>query len=291
MFEAYFIKVRNPSECLQSLKVYGGLILIIMTFFACNKEPLEQNTKETFIHLSHFRMTENHQFNSQLSTIDFKVYDLRLLGGDLALDTSGDPAVMDTLDRWFDLKSEQTLWALGNHDYNDLNRVESYTNRPPVYTYTYKSICFLVLDTQDDYSNYSGEQLALIKTVLDTLEDSEYLFLLHHKLNWLYGHPDLEAQIDDLANGRFGDCFYCTNPNNFYQEIYPMLKGLADEGTEIYCVGGDLGYHTKTFYFSPDENIHFLASGMNGLDEDNAVIIFEYDPISHKLDWSFQKLD
>ena len=59
--------------------------------------------------------------------------------------------------------------------------------------------------------------------VLDTIQQSNHLIILHHKLIWMYDHDVLESQISSVSNADLGGCFNCINPNNFYSEIYPKL--------------------------------------------------------------------
>lgn len=87
--------------------------------------------------------------DSVAENIDYSFYDMLWLGGDLALSSSLDDMTMDHLDSILDLDNENTLWALGNHDYADLDRVQAYTYRLPYYAYYKDKITFIVLDTQD----------------------------------------------------------------------------------------------------------------------------------------------
>lgn len=243
-----------------------------------------------FLHVAHTRMNSNGEFNEPLTQVDFSKYDVLLLGGDLASNTSIDSRPMDSLDHVFDFASENTLWALGNHDYDDLDLVKEYTGRPPFYTYTKEKVTFLVLDTQDSMSNFVGEQLEMIKNVVDTLSYSTHLVLLHHKLIWMYGNAELESEISMVSNGQAGECFWCINPNNFYPDVYPLLLDVEEQGIEVLCIGGDLGFYSKTFQYETPEGIDFLGAGMNLGDEENPVLLLKYDFTTSQLDWMFQLL-
>lgn len=269
------------------LIVLAGVLLLA----ACQKDKPEPVAEQLeFIHIAHTRTGDNAVFLDDLQRINFQQFDLRLLGGDLAAHTSADEATMDSLDRFFDFRNPNTLWTLGNHDYDDLALVETYTERPTFFAHHFKGISFVVLDSQDSLSNITAAQIELIKAVLDTMESSSHLVLLTHKLIWLQDEGELAAQINDIANGEAGSCFYCTNPNNFYQEVYPLLVSARQHGVEIYCIAGDVGFKTKTYYHQTAEGIHFLASGLNGSDPDNQVLLFEYDEETQVLDWVFARL-
>lgn len=254
-----------------------------------NQAPEENSDDLQMIHVSHTRGWDNSVVDPAIKSIDYATYNIRLLGGDIANQTSLDVPIMNTWDEIFNFGSFQTLWALGNHDYTDLSLVSAYTQRDAFYTYHQNGITFLVLDTQDDFSNISNEQLELVTSVLDTISESKYLILNHHKLIWMYGHPELEPMINNVANGELGTCFYCTNPNNFYDDVYPLLVEAENRGVDVICVGGDLGFKVKAFEYFTSDGIQYLASGCNLVGEDS-VLIFDYFLDEKELDWSFRGL-
>ncbi len=268
------------------------LLLLVLASCSTEDEFPEPSPREPLqmLHLAHTRMNSNPEFNPALTRVDYSAYDLLLLGGDLALDSSADRPTMDSLQNIFNLADPNTLLALGNHDYADLDLVEEYTQRPPFYHYHRDGITFLVLDTQDSLSNMVGEQLAMIEAVTDTLSASSHLILLHHKMIWMYGNEDLESQIETVANGKLGDCFYCVNPNNFYEAVYPQLVELENRGIEVLCIGGDLGFKAKTFTYLSPEGVEFLGSGMDTDVDDNPVLILEYELDSQELNYRFSLL-
>ena len=81
------------------------------------------------------------------------------------------------------------------------------------------------------------------------------------------------------------------NPNNFYQEIYPHLVELQKKGTNVICVGGDLGDEIQHFEYQTEEGIYFLASGVLLNSKESKSILFRHDLDAQKLSWSFQKLN
>lgn len=176
--------------------------------WSCQKNELPPVEYE-YLHLAHTRSWTNPYMDSYSEELDYAVYDMIWLGGDMAHLSSADDATMDYLDGFFDFDQPSTLWALGNHDHSDLNRVENYTGRKAYYHHYQHGINFLVLDTQDSFSNIVGEQLELVNNVLDTIEEGTHLVILHHKLIWLYGHPEFEPKINQISNGPYGECPYC----------------------------------------------------------------------------------
>ena len=130
----------------------------------------------------------------------------------------------------------------------------------------------------------------MVQKVLDTISESTHVVLLHHQLIWLYGNPELENDLATIPNGRLGECFWCINPNNFYQDIYPLLMEVESRGIEVLCIGGDIGFYAKTYHHQTPEGIDFLASGMNLEEEDNSVLLLSYDFSEKTLRWNFSLL-
>ncbi|MDB4091053.1 metallophosphoesterase [Crocinitomicaceae bacterium] len=262
-------------------------LFILSLFSSCKSDKIEyQNV--TYLHVSHTRTNANPNLDATIEGIDYSKYDVLMLGGDLANLTSLDTQTMDHANSIFDFSSQSTLWALGNHDYTDLNLVESYTGRLPYYAYTKNGITFLVIDTQDDFSNISGNQKTFVDQVLDTISQSSHLVLLHHKLIWMSGNPYLESQVPFISNAGIGTCFYCINPNNFYSTIYPKLVTLSNAGTKVICVGGDIGFNSKEFEYLTPEGIHFLASGIGNGSSDNNGLVFHHNVSMSNLTWEFK---
>ena len=247
-----------------------------------NVEPQQpfSDAAESFIFVSHVRSlnTSIQQCDSVAALIPYRNYNLVLIGGDVTPDASGSLSTLCYIDSIFDIQNEHTLWALGNHDYTNISNVSAFTHRPSYFAYYYKGITFLVLDTQDSLSNFVGAQLQLIKNVTDTLTKSKYLILLHHKLIWMWGNPDTESLINNICNGALGSCFYCTNPNNFYTDVYPLLLNVKNRGKEVICLAGDVGYFTREYSYLTSDGILFRACGMNSGDTGNVAIVFTFDP-------------
>jgi hypothetical protein len=225
--------------------------------------------------------------DSLVENIDFTKFDMLWLGGDLATLTSQDDSTMQHIDSIFDLDNPNTLWSLGNHDYTDLERIQHYTNRPPFYSSYKNGITFIVIDTQDSLSNIIGEQKVFFDNIVDTIQKSSFLIILHHKLIWMYKNTDLEPQISSISNAGLGTCFYCINPNNFYLDIYPNLLKVKERGIEVLCVGGDIGFKRKEFEYTTPEGINFLASGIHFGKNDNKSLIFHHDVINKQLTWEY----
>lgn len=274
-------------------RLYSILVLFTFFLFSCKKEDvivIPVSESKSYLHLSHTRTNSNPSMDSVVEKVDFRKFDMLWLGGDLAHLTSADDATMTHVDSIFDIGNINTLWALGNHDYTDLNRVEEYTNRPPYYSMNQDGITFIILDTQDSLSNIIGAQKDFLLGVLDTIQESTHLVILHHKLIWMYGNAYLEPQISSISNGGLGSCFYCINPNNFNSEIYPKLVEIKQRGIEVLCIGGDIGFKVTEFEYQTSEGIYFLASGITNNEKNNKALLFQHDLTTNSLTWSFKLL-
>ena len=269
------------------------LFFLLLISFSCRKNeivPIDDDKISTYIFISHTLTAENPNLNTLVEEIDFSKYDIRLLGGDIAFLSSQDTNTMQHIDNIFDVGNINTLWALGNHDYANTELISYFTNRELFYAYYKDNITFVVLDTQDSASSITHRQLQLLDSVVDTLNNTKYLILIHHKLIWMYGLPELELIANDVSNGQIGDCGYCINPNNFYQAVYPLLITAKNKNVEVYCIAGDIGKKAKTFFYKTNEKIHFVASGIWSSDADNQAIILTNNLTTKELNCQFKLL-
>jgi len=282
------------------MKIYiYFLFTFLFSFVSCSQEENIDGYVEAvnefappvinnYLHLSHTRTDSNPYMDSLVEKVDFNKFDMLWLGGDLAQSTSADNNTMTHIDSIFDVRNTKTLWTLGNHDYKDLNRVKQFTNRPSYYSINHNRITLVVLDTQDSLSNIISAQKEFLIGVLDTIQESTHLILLHHKLIWMYDNSYLESQISSIPNGGLGSCFYCINPNNFNSQIYPKLVDIKKKGIEVICIGGDIGVKAKEFEYLTPEGIYFLASGINSNKKNNKALLFSHDITNASLTWDFK---
>jgi len=274
----------------QNIKCAWFYVLIALLVSCKTDFPVPTDVIKKYIHLSHTRTDSNPGLAQHVESIPFENYDMIWLGGDLTFLTSEDTSTLLYVDQVFDLTNPNVLWALGNHDYSNLNLITSITNRPNFYAYSKNNICFIVLDTQDSLSNIVNEQLALFDQVIDTIQESSHLIILHHKLIWMYGDPYLESQVSSVSNAEIDSCFFCINPNNFYTTIYPKLLTVLNRGIQVLCIGGDLGINTNEFEYITQEGIYFLASGVDHNSTSNKALIFEHNINKNELSWKYEEL-
>jgi len=213
-----------------------------------------------------------------------------LLGGDMLCNTSMNTAGLEHLKEVLDIEKPTTLWAIGNHDDTDTALLTEYTQRPTYYRYHQSGITFLVLDTEIDSGSIKGQQLDFVNSVLDTLEHTTHLILLHHKLVWLYDNEELKGLDKTISNVKIcQDMDWCLKPNNFNEVIYPRLETLVKEqGINVVCIGGDIGSVAKQFEYTTKEGITLLATGVNDDEGDNQYLTFDF--YKGKLKWQFESV-
>jgi hypothetical protein len=223
-------------------------------------------------------------------------FDLTLLGGDLLGSTSVTPGGLDYCDSLFDLDNPWTLWAPGNHDYGNPESISMYTKRPLFYYYVKNRILFINFDTQesikrDSSCDIAGAQLEMVLTAAGSADDCDFCILNMHKVLYMYDGDWLEDTLPEISNGGPCNFDYCTNPNNFYADIYPVLAELASRGIGVICFAGDFGNKVFEFEYTNDDGIHFLGSGMGdgrmAPGETGKVLVFSHDVPGKKLTWQF----
>jgi predicted phosphodiesterase len=268
--------------------------LLYLLIACCSLSSYSQGSQELkFIFVPHPR-SENKVQQSVLPAIekiDFSLYNMKLLGGDLTYYTSINRKSLDYCDSLFNLSSPNTLWTFGNHDPDNRSLIREYTGKESFYTYYRDKITFLVLDTELDANGFTsayikGEQLDMIKNVSDTITSSDFLIVLHHRLLWMIGNHDFDSRIDSV-----GESTRQLDTTNFYQEIYPLLQNVKSKGIKVICLGGDKS--KINIEYSPEDSITFFASTMapEFTDSRNDVLIFSYNIVEQKMEHEFVALD
>ena len=106
----------------------------------------------------------------------------------------------------------------------------------------------------------------------------------------MYGNTTLAPSIDSVSNGPSGNCDYCLNPNNFYDDVYPQLLEIKNKGVEVLCVAGDIGGKVDEFKHTTAEGIIFLASGIDSGTKHDKALLFKHDIGSRSLTWEYRKI-
>ena len=228
-----------------------------------------------------------------LAKIDFKKYDMRMLGGDLTYSVGKDSATLAYCDNIFNISSFNTLWSFGNHDVQSGHRslIKEFTGRDSYYSYYRDGITFLVLDTELDAVSFNrtfikGDQLQMVKDVCDTIKESRYLILLHSRYIWMINSDYFKPMLTDsiAASSRSMDT------TNFYSDIYPLLQNVKSKGIQVLVFGGDKS--KININYSPEDSITFYAARLatDLPDSINNVIILNYNLQSKELTCNYVPL-
>jgi hypothetical protein len=265
-------------------KIIGAIACCFMVIAAASTQA--QDTTFKFIFVPHVRSEDatNQTVNAGIAKIDFTKYSLKLLGGDLAPQTSKSEKTMKYLDSLFDLKNPNTLWTLGNHDLEegDSNLIKKYTGRQLYYSYYRDGITFLVLNTEAGAEGFNrtfikSPQLDTVKAVCErvTSETTKFLIVLHSRYMWMINNPYFTQKMKDsiAASSKSMDT------TNFYSDIYPLLQKVQKKGIQVMVFGGDKSQiNVSNYIYNKTDSITFYAARMENTftDSVNNVIVLTY---------------
>jgi len=249
-----------------------------------------------FIFVPHPRSEDqvNQSIYQGIAKIDFTKYDMIMLGGDLTYSTSKDSATLAYCDNLFNLGSPNTLWSLGNHDVQSGHRalIKEFTGRESFYSYERNGVTFIVLDTELDADGFSNtfikeDQLQMVKNVCDSIAESGFLILLHHRFMWMINNEYFKTKLTDsiAASSRSMDT------TNFYSDIYPLLREVKNRGIQVLVFSGDKS--KINIEYSPEDSITFYAARMADdlPDSMNNVIILNYNLQNKEITCNFVSLE
>ncbi len=299
-------------------RTYLFLILsALYLIYSCHFDQKPQIKKYLFLsHTYQWGVVNNNRIDYRLEGFDCKNYDRIWLGGDLCARTSESPLTLVYLDSIFDLSSDKTFWALGNHDLveGNVTYITNKTRRQTFYSSFFDGMGVVVLNTTEFYHpNYHPKesecklldgQLHMLQNIADTINDASHLVILHH-------HSLLNNHMvnDSLKIAKIFNAYHpeykvsCEKPATFEEVFFPILKKIQVKGVQVILVGGDLGQRAKEFEYRTKEGIRFLGSGINnsaipfGLPKyvtntnPDKLLIFNHDIINKELNWEFVSLD
>lgn len=272
------------------------ILLLILLLIPGIKLLSQNDSILKIIFIPHPRSEDkvNQSVAKGIENIDFNMFDVKMLGGDLTYYTSDERATMEYCDSLFDLGNPNTLWTFGNHDVQSGNRalIKEFTGRNGYYSYYRDGITFLVLDTEENANGFNntfikGDQLQMIKNVCDSISFSTHLIILHHRLMWMINNDYFKNRLTDsiAASSRSMDT------TNFYSEIFPLLKEVKNKGIQVSLFGGDKS--KINIEYSPEDSITFYAARLASdfSDDLNNVIIVNINKVNTSLESSFIPLN
>lgn len=291
------------------LSLKYSFLLPFLILFACGKDddiplPEECDTVCNYLFLGHIYETSE-SIDQRIEGADLSSYSQIWLGGDICSETTQKESTLNYLDSLFNLSSNYTHWALGNHDIRNgnLEWITSRTGRETFYSYYFNGITLIVLNT-----NYidSGdctlmeEQTSLIQSVCDTISASSHLVLLMHNVVW-GGAPGIKSPTFYANANASWIPFECNPPKRFIDVVYPQLLKAKDKGVEVVCIAGDMGQTASTFEQVSDVGIVFIGSGITSqityheqwptAGKRDSVLVLTHDLLAKKLSWEFIDID
>lgn len=202
-------------------------------------------------------------FKERFPEINSRDVDLCFWTGDIVITST--PADWDEIDADLAALIAPTYFVVGNHDM--ANR-ELFASRygPTYYSFEHEGDLFIALDSELDPSNISGEQIEFLRDAV-TSTTAQNVFILVHRLLWVSeGTP--YYKLKSGLNSAKGYNFRA----NFWTEVEPLLQTLD---AQVYVIAGDVGVTwAMSLFYEHYDNIHLVASGMGGSEEEN-YLIFE----------------
>ncbi len=291
--------------------------LLILTFscliYTCSFDQKPQSKKYLFLsHTYQWGVTDNNRIDYRFEGFNFNGFDQIWLGGDLCARTSEKFSTLTYLDSIFDLSSDKTHWALGNHDLvkGNVEYITNATERETYYSSFLDGIGIVVLNTTEFY--YPGNspkeyecalldgQLNMLQNIADTIKAASHLVVLHHL-------PLLTNEMtnDSLDMGLVFNYYHpeywvsCQDPETFDKVFIPIFKKIQKKGVQVILIGGDLGQRYKEFEYRSKEGIYFLGSGINNSaipfnppayvtnTNPDKLLVFEHNTRKKELSWKF----
>ncbi len=293
-----------------SLRNLCQVLLIIIVCSGCGDDPIDQSIEDTglrnYIFLGHIYKNPT-SIDDRLVSIDYDQYDQVWLGGDVCSETTSDLSTIQYLDDIFDLSSQRTLWTLGNHDIRNgnLDYITNATGRETFYTSHLDNITFLVLNTTLGHSGTYDtlevkQQLDLIATVCDTIEQSTHLVVLSHHVVWKDADPS--QNIYAISNGGGPGVLFDIAPDKTYDDvIYPMFVSVQERGIQVIHIAGDLGQKVATYEHTTLDGIQLLGSGISSNTEyhsqfpthgiPDSILTLQHDINVGLIEWKFEELN
>lgn len=268
--------------------IHQRAFLSFITLIAFGSQVLQAQTDSIqYLFIGHPRYDDReHEYVLKtVEKLDYSKFDLLLLGGDLTWNTSELISTLEYCDTIFNLGDTNTHLAIGNHDIDNIASLLAFTQKERYYSFSRNNITFIVLDTELTTPDISGSQLDLIKSVTDTIKNSDYLVLIHHRILWMANNSDLAHLKDSVASSSRN-----LSSSNFFDDVYPELQKVKNKGIQIYCIAGDRT--DINIEYSIEDSIFFIASGMVGTfpDSNNYAVVFTHFPQDHMLNYEFVPL-
>lgn len=179
--------------------------------------------------------------------------------GDMFLDVTNDiPYYRKAL---FEPLKKPIFNAVGNHDLSGDIYQKNFGET--FYSFQIGNDVHIVLDTEIDNGDLLNEQLKLIEEAKNKTLNADINNV------FIYAHRTVFVDSYDELDGLFTDNTQSLSTPNFESDILPILNQFNPK-TSIYWFAGSIGGEAPAsfFYYTPKENLHFIATAIRGLKRD-----------------------
>ena len=257
------------------------ILLLSALFFSCSV-----NKDKKYVFIGHAYQRDNQdKIDWRIEELNTYNYDAILLGGDLLVETTKKKRYVNYLDSLFDLKSNKTLWSLGNHDCRNGNFkfINELSNKPSYYSTHFNGITFYVFNSNFGSHQKAGErnckeieiQLNDLTNITDTIERSRYFIWMTHGACW----GELDTSLYTKSNYEQSDNFYykCNDKKSTYAKVlHPLLKQIQRKGIQVIVLSGDFGQKAKKYEWEDENGIVYLGSGISNSILDHKAALQKY---------------
>lgn len=303
---------------------------VVLLLVACDSEPpkrgpmrpvadceTEAVAPRNYLFIGHgYQWYTKNRVDRRIELLDRSCYDQIWLGGDITSETTRDRSTLEYLDSLFDLGSEHTHWAVGNHDTRNGNveLISEFTGRPTHYMHYQNGITTVVLNTTLDETPGDSaalcaerqQQYELLINVLDTIQKSSHLVVLAHHVVW----HDVHQWSWIFANRIKKDWRATCDPKaTFFHSFWDKITDLpVYRDIRVWLVAGDAGfwgrkdndrYRQHALY---RDGVWMLACGINNskyvrnpdslaLQNKDHVMVARHWPAQDSLGFEFLDLD
>ncbi|MEX1000911.1 MAG: metallophosphoesterase [Crocinitomicaceae bacterium] len=122
----------------------------------------------------------------------------------------------------------------------------------------------VVLDTESDNGNITGEQLKLLESLKG--EKYDHIFIYAHRTVWKNMYEEMENIFSDNTQSLLG--------NNYEKEVYPLLSELS-KNSKVYWFSGSIGNAPASFFYHHDTSakITYIATAIRGIKRDALLMV------------------
>ncbi len=233
-----------------------------------NKKSIVSDStgKYSFIVSGHFYGdgTNNSRFpaNSLLANLEWinqSKADMLVCLGDLFKDISNDiPTYQSSL---FDPLAMPLVNTVGNHDLTGTIYQDNYGETG--FSFEVNQDIHLIIDTEQDNGDVSGEQFERLKTIRDQVKNEgiNNVFIYTHRTVWSEAYDEMDGLFLDNTQG--------LTATNFKDEVLPILKEISAY-SDVFWFSGSLGTAPSSFfYFEDQENkVKIIGTAIRALPRD-----------------------